>query len=360
MRDAGDPRGSVLAEVNEQLLLNMIEAQTRMEAQARALQEVKRHAEIDPLTKLPNRVLLLDRCARAIAAAHRHRGRLAMLFLDIDDFKKINDRDGHAAGDRALLAAARRLMSAVRAVDTVSRFGGDEFVILLSEIAVPADAEVIAAKIIAALGIPDSEAAGLRASIGISLYPDDGLDTETLIKGADAAMYRSKGAGGGTWSRSDPRARPSARGDASGIARVHAAREIRSGQGSLPALRRIADGSYRFDIRAYGYAGSGWATKKGLQLIGADGACRFWGNVSESGGHAAASVSVRIDESAAKTTTIENAFTMQMSGVIEEGGFSLLGLGPHGVIVEIDCFGPASANAGSEESSEVDDESRAA
>jgi diguanylate cyclase (GGDEF)-like protein/PAS domain S-box-containing protein len=201
LEDTAAAKQTVLVEVNEHLLISVIEAQSTLEMQAEALQEVRRSAEFDALTALPNRVLLFDRFAQAIANAHRRRGRLAVLFLDIDDFKAINDRGGHAAGDLALKNAARRLLSAVRAVDTVCRFGGDEFVILITEVALPSDVGLIAAKVIAALGIADSEGAGLAGSIGICIYPDDGVDPQALIACADAAMYRAKQAGGGRYRR---------------------------------------------------------------------------------------------------------------------------------------------------------------
>lgn len=189
----------VMVDVNEQLLISMIDAQATLENQAEILQAVKRHAELDALTRLPNRLLLSDRFAQAIAHARRHRGRCALLFLDIDGFKTINDRDGHTAGDQALRNAARRLLSSVRAIDTVSRFGGDEFVILVTEIASLADAPLIAAKVIAALATADGGGGGLAVSIGISVYPDDGTDPGLLIARADAAMYRAKRTRGGSF-----------------------------------------------------------------------------------------------------------------------------------------------------------------
>ena len=355
MNDPVVPQG-VLAAVSEQLLLNMIEAQSKIEAQARALEDVRRNAEIDPLTRLPNRVLLLDRCARAIASAQRNNRRLAILFLDIDNFKLINDRGGHAAGDQALRSAARRLLSAVRAIDTVSRFGGDEFVILITEIAVPSDAALIAAKVIAALAVPDLEAPGLRVSLGISIYPDNGLDPQVLISLADAAMYGVKETGGGTWRRStmigDGAA---ARGETMSAPRAQVF-EPRADPATSPTLR-IRDGSYRFDLRAHGYQTSGSATKHGHRLAVADGACRFSGDITESGVHLSATVTVRLDEPDARNLLVEESFTMQMDGVVGGAGFSLLGLGPHGVIIEIHCSGPVVERSGPEG---LSDENRAA
>ncbi len=190
---------SQLLEANEQLVVAAMRNQSEADTAQQALDEAARSAELDALTKLPNRLLLLDRFARAIVTAKRHRTRFALLFLDLDNFKHINDTLGHAAGDEVLQVVARRLESSVREADTVSRHGGDEFLILLSELSQPADAARIADKLFAALGGPtqvgDSEVR-LKASIGISIYPDDGEDATTLIKRADAAMYQAKHQGG--------------------------------------------------------------------------------------------------------------------------------------------------------------------
>ncbi|MGL6111960.1 MAG: diguanylate cyclase domain-containing protein, partial [Rubrivivax sp.] len=158
---------------------------------------------LDPLTQLPNRMLLLDRCSHAMASAKRRGSRLALLFLDLDQFKPINDSLGHALGDEVLKTVAQRLSCAVREADTVSRYGGDEFLILLSDVSQPADAEVIAGKLIAAIAEPcraDGHVLQLSASIGISLYPDDGDDIDLLIRKADNAMYRAKRNGPGRYS----------------------------------------------------------------------------------------------------------------------------------------------------------------
>lgn len=155
-------------------------------------------AEHDALTDLPNRLLFNDRLTRATALARRHQRRLAVLFLDCDRFKLVNDSLGHEAGDQVLRSIAKRLTASVRESDTVSRHGGDEFLILLSEVDQPADAALIAEKIIAAVAAPHSVAGhdvSLTVSIGISLYPEDGHDAQTLIMRADGAMYDSKSAG---------------------------------------------------------------------------------------------------------------------------------------------------------------------
>lgn len=196
----GEDRESQLLKVNEQLVLSAVQAQAEIDATAHALDEAARSAGLDPLTELPNRVLMLDRVRQAIATAKRHGVRLALLFVDLDDFKQINDAQGHAIGDGVLRLTAKALVASVRAADTVSRHGGDEFVVLLSEVNAPADAEAVAAKMIQAISAPHrtgSHIVHLTASIGISVYPDDGLAPEELIDRADAAMYHAKRQGAG-------------------------------------------------------------------------------------------------------------------------------------------------------------------
>jgi diguanylate cyclase (GGDEF)-like protein/PAS domain S-box-containing protein len=152
-------------------------------------------ASHDPLTDLPNRLLLSDRLARALALAHRHQRRLAVLFLDIDRFKYINDSLGHLLGDELLRIVGREVTMCVRSSDTVSRHGGDEFVVVLSELERAEDAAVGAQKIIAALARPFTLAGHelhITVSIGISVYPDDGEDAEMLLKTADMALYHAK------------------------------------------------------------------------------------------------------------------------------------------------------------------------
>jgi diguanylate cyclase (GGDEF)-like protein/PAS domain S-box-containing protein len=152
-------------------------------------------ARHDSLTDLPNRILLNDRLAQAISLAHRHRYKLALLFLDVDRLKHINDSLGHAIGDRLLQSVAQRLLACVRSSDTVSRQGGDEFVILLSELTHERDAAVGADKILQALRAPhriDRHDLHVTASIGIATYPDDGTEAERLLKNADSAMYHAK------------------------------------------------------------------------------------------------------------------------------------------------------------------------
>ena len=155
-------------------------------------------AHHDFLTDLPNRVLLSNRLSQCIILAERHNRCLSILFLDLDGFKLINDSLGHSIGDELLKEVARRLTLCVRRSDTVSRQGGDEFVVLLAEVANAQDASVTAEKMRVALSAPyfiSTHQLHLRCSIGISVYPDDGRDVETLIKSADMAMYHAKETG---------------------------------------------------------------------------------------------------------------------------------------------------------------------
>ena len=157
--------------------------------------EMSHMAQHDTLTNLPNRTLLQDRLTQAIATASRNDSRIAVLFLDLDGFKHINDSLSHATGDRLLQFVAKRLLAAVRTSDTVSRLGGDEFVILLSEVAHAGDAGVKAGKILSALSAPfemDQITLRITGSIGVSTYPEDGQSAELLIRNADLAMYQAK------------------------------------------------------------------------------------------------------------------------------------------------------------------------
>ena len=155
-------------------------------------------AQHDFLTNLPNRVLLNDRIAQAITLANRHHTQFALLFLDLDNFKHINDSLGHATGDKLLQSVTQRLKDCVRESDTVSRQGGDEFVILLAENKNSNDAAVSAQKILDELKAAHhvgKHQLHISTSIGISVYPADGLDAETLLKNADTAMYFAKDKG---------------------------------------------------------------------------------------------------------------------------------------------------------------------
>jgi diguanylate cyclase (GGDEF)-like protein len=140
-------------------------------------------------------MLLTDRVNQAIARARRNGTRVAVMYLDLDGFKHINDSLGHAFGDKTLQSVATRLVSCVRSSDTVSRQGGDEFVVLLSEISHAADASITARKILTALTSShafNEASLHITLSIGLSTYPEDGEDAETLIKNADTAMYQAK------------------------------------------------------------------------------------------------------------------------------------------------------------------------
>lgn len=189
-----------LVAANEHLVVAALRDQTNTENAVLALTETSRKSELDPLTQLPNRVLLLDRFALAMTMARRRSVRLALLYIDIDAFKHINDTLGHAVGDEVLKHVAHCLTASVRAADTVSRQGGDEFVVLLTEVSRSADAERVAEKVIAALAAPQligGHMMQLTASVGISVYPDHGDEAETLVEMADAAMYRAKRQGHG-------------------------------------------------------------------------------------------------------------------------------------------------------------------
>jgi diguanylate cyclase (GGDEF)-like protein/PAS domain S-box-containing protein len=152
-------------------------------------------AQHDFLTGLPNRMLFNDRVSQAVVLAPRHMKNVAVLFLDLDGFKHINDSLGHPIGDKLLQSIAKRLVDCVRDSDTVSRQGGDEFVVLLSEVEQSEDASITASRMLRAVAEAHSieqHDLHVTASIGVSVYPDDGLDAETLIKNADTAMYQAK------------------------------------------------------------------------------------------------------------------------------------------------------------------------
>jgi diguanylate cyclase (GGDEF)-like protein/PAS domain S-box-containing protein len=158
-------------------------------------QQMTHSAKHDFLTGLPNRMLLNDRIGQAIASGRRHAKQVAVLFLDLDGFKHINDSLGHPVGDKLLQSVAERLMACVRGSDTVSRQGGDEFVILLSDLSQSEDAAVMAGRVLRAIAQPhsiDQHDLHVTTSIGVSVYPDDGANAESLIKNADTAMYQAK------------------------------------------------------------------------------------------------------------------------------------------------------------------------
>lgn len=166
---------------------------------SRAITQQMAHlAQHDFLTGLPNRSLLTERLSRAIGQARRHEKMVALLYIDLDSFKQVNDLQGHATGDQLLQAVAERLAVCVRDTDTVCRQGGDEFVILLTEVDHPEDAGPIAQKLLDAFAVPckvGNRELHITLSIGISIYPDDGTNPDLLLDNADSAMYRAKANG---------------------------------------------------------------------------------------------------------------------------------------------------------------------
>jgi diguanylate cyclase (GGDEF)-like protein/PAS domain S-box-containing protein len=170
---------------------------TDITEQKRAEERLQHMAHHDSLTGLPNRLLFNDRLAQAIILARRDTSQFALLYLDLDKFKPVNDTFGHDAGDQLLKKVANRIRAQMRESDTVARVGGDEFTVILREISSRQDIATIAKKIIAALSLPfhlgkESQAVEIGTSIGIAVYPGDAQDHETLIKLADAAMYSAK------------------------------------------------------------------------------------------------------------------------------------------------------------------------
>jgi diguanylate cyclase (GGDEF)-like protein/PAS domain S-box-containing protein len=152
-------------------------------------------AQFDTVTSLPNRYLLRDRLGQALTQAHRNHWLGAVLFVDLDRFKAVNDTFGHSVGDKMLRAVATRLNDCVRGGDTVARLSGDEFAVVLSNLSKSDDAGLVAQKIVTALAAPfdlDGHQTYISASVGIALYPDDGNEPESLLKNADTAMYRAK------------------------------------------------------------------------------------------------------------------------------------------------------------------------
>ena len=189
-RDAGEPN-PVLVNIAEAIGSEVGQYLVRTQAE----EAVKFMAMHDALTRLPNRAMFSERLGGAIANAERHGRTLAVLFIDLDKFKVINDTLGHEAGDYVLGEAARRLTDSLRAGDTVARLGGDEFVVLLEEVVDPVYVGSVSQKLIDALAAAFTIGGNeyrVTASIGVSAYPQDGSDAETLLKNADIAMYRAK------------------------------------------------------------------------------------------------------------------------------------------------------------------------
>lgn len=188
--------------------LNYIGVFSDVTEQRRQTDAIRHFANHDPLTGLPNRVLLEDRVIQALMRGQREGLGLALLFIDLDGFKPVNDRFGHALGDVVLKEVAVRIAEAVRESDTVARLGGDEFVVLLLGVQGGPAAETIARKILARIVPPidlgENRSARVGASIGVALYPTDGTDGKALMDAADAAMYRAKAEGRGRICRAAP------------------------------------------------------------------------------------------------------------------------------------------------------------
>jgi diguanylate cyclase (GGDEF)-like protein len=187
-----------LREANEHLVVAAIRAQTNADAAEQTTVQMTHMAEHDFLTGLPNRMLLTNRLAQAISLAQRHGKKVALMYLDLDHFKQINDTLGHDVGDQLLQSAAKRLQACVRFSDTVSRQGGDEFVVLLAEVEDARGAVLTAEKLTEAMAAPHligNHRLQVTLSIGISLYPDDARDTEAMFKNADIALYHVKKSG---------------------------------------------------------------------------------------------------------------------------------------------------------------------
>lgn len=194
-----DTQAARIMEANQRLVVAALQSQAVAEKATERLDDITLASQRDALTGLPGRALLKDRLDRALGMAQRHATQAAVMFIDIDQFKRINDNFGHTVGDEALKLVANRLEAVVRHSDTVSRHSGDEFVVLLSEISLYADAAQIARKMLAAVSTPfypGEQTLSLTVSIGIAIYPGDGIDATSLIANADTAMYRSKKAGG--------------------------------------------------------------------------------------------------------------------------------------------------------------------
>jgi diguanylate cyclase (GGDEF)-like protein len=158
-------------------------------------QELRHQATHDELTGLPNRNLLMDRLAQALRSAERYRHFVAVLFMDLDDFKRVNDNYGHEKANLLLRQFAERLRSRVRAEDTIARYGGDEFVIVVPELRLPEDVARVRKQVINVLDAPflvGDERVHLGASIGTAMYPHHGTDAETLLQAADSTMYERK------------------------------------------------------------------------------------------------------------------------------------------------------------------------
>ena len=187
---------------NEGSIIGLVGVNIDITKRKRAEEESRRLADHDPLTGVPNRRLFQERLQHALDVAERHERSVAVIALDLDDFKRVNDTLGHDAGDRLLCEVARRLTRDCRRSDTVARLGGDEFAILLEDLTGPCDAEIVARKVVAGLGAPFHDGDRVlrpSASLGIAVFPLHGPSGGDMLKAADLALYGAKEAGGGRW-----------------------------------------------------------------------------------------------------------------------------------------------------------------
>jgi diguanylate cyclase len=236
-----------LRQANEQLVLAALHADAIAKAAVGKLDVLARASQYDWLTGTPNRALMLDRINSAVGLALRHRTQCAVAFIDIDNFKRINDGFGHDAGDAVIRLVAERLQTLVRRTDTVSRHGGDEFLVLLTDVQQGSDVALVATKIMTGMCLPamvGGKNLNLSVSMGIAICPDDGTDAATLIACADAAMYSSKRRGhGGFEIHSSSSVGRQARVTTSGMAHLPAA-------DSEPHLRALREANERLILSA--------------------------------------------------------------------------------------------------------------
>ena len=198
VQEAADKLADVNVDLKDEVRARHI-LEFKLEAVKERAEAARHDAVHDPLTGLPSRVLFNDRLEHGLAQARRHGWSLAVMFIDLDDFKKINDTHGHAAGDSVLRAVASRLSQSVRDGDTISRHGGDEFLFLFAEVKDRQDLSTVAEKILESIQSPCSVTVdgltikiSVSASVGISIFPEDGSTAEALIHSADKAMYQAK------------------------------------------------------------------------------------------------------------------------------------------------------------------------